>query len=148
MPELKHVYESTRRPAWLGAVQQIRRAGDCDAELIDGTPTSFTVRTSAPLSPEVAARFELEPRYTDGIQHSEDDHEPDTHVMSKKSWPPERIKQLRQKRGQTQEEFGRDILDLEDSQGLITNVYRWESGRREPRAAVRRTLQRMAQGEI
>jgi len=60
---------------------------------------------------------------------------------------PERIRQLRERRGASQTAFGLGLLDC--SKGYAQKrVSQLENGRAEPTAAERRTLQRMDEGEI
>lgn len=61
---------------------------------------------------------------------------------------PGRIKELRKERSQKQVEFGKEIYDLEDEHMLQVYVSKLETGSRAPNSAVRRTLQRMEEGEI
>lgn len=62
-------------------------------------------------------------------------------------WPPDRIKTLRDERNQTQVEFGRDLYDTTPAQAQVL-VSRLENEHMQPGAAVRRTLERMTEGEI
>lgn len=63
-------------------------------------------------------------------------------------WTPGKIRRLRERRGQTQVEFAKDLYDLEDEHTLQVYVSRMETGSREPTSAVRKTLERMEKGEI
>ena len=67
--------------------------------------------------------------------------------MSDTDWTPNQIKHLRADRGQTQTAFGLDLCDVDEGSAQ-TIVSRLETGKVKPSAAMRRTLQRMANGEI
>jgi DNA-binding transcriptional regulator YiaG len=64
-----------------------------------------------------------------------------------RSWTPERIESLRKGRDQSQTDFGLDLMDTTPgyAQRRVSDL---ERGEREPTAAERRTLDRMAKGEV
>jgi DNA-binding XRE family transcriptional regulator len=63
------------------------------------------------------------------------------------SWTPEKIKQLRRTRDQTQAEFGQEIYASGPEYGQV-RVSEMERGERVPSLAIERTLKRMEKGEI
>jgi len=67
--------------------------------------------------------------------------------MSDTDWTPDRIKRLRAARGQTQAAFGLDLCDVDEGSAQ-TIVSRLETGKVMPSAAMRRTFQRMEEGQI
>jgi len=63
------------------------------------------------------------------------------------TWTPDRIRTLREDRGDSQAAFGLELLD--SSEGYAQKrVSQLERGQKEPTAAERRTLQRMEEGDI
>lgn len=63
------------------------------------------------------------------------------------TWTPEKIKGLRNYRGQTQAQFGQEIWAAEPDYCQV-RVSELENGRKVPTLAIERTLQRMESGEI
>jgi DNA-binding transcriptional regulator YiaG len=63
------------------------------------------------------------------------------------TWTPDRIKCLREGRDQSQTDFGLDLMDTSPgyAQRRVSDL---ERGERKPTAAERRTLDRMAAGEV
>jgi len=67
--------------------------------------------------------------------------------MDEDDWTPDRIQRLRSTRGQTQTAFGLDLCDVNEGSAQ-TIVSRLETGKVKPSAAMRRTFQRMEEGQI
>lgn len=67
--------------------------------------------------------------------------------MNDIDWTPDRITALRNARSQSQTEFGLALLDTTPGYAQ-KRVSQLERGDADPTAAERRTLQRMAEGEI
>jgi len=67
--------------------------------------------------------------------------------MKDNGWTPDRIKRLRSARGQTQTAFGLDLCNVDEG-AAQTIVSRLERGKVHPSACMRRTFQRMDEGEI
>lgn len=58
--------------------------------------------------------------------------------MTESSWPPDRIRQLRESRGLTQEQFAREV-------GVTVGALnRWECGKRRPTGLSVRRLEELA----
>jgi len=62
-------------------------------------------------------------------------------------WTADNVQALRTERGQSQTAFGLELYDTTEgtAQSRVSEI---ERGDREPSSAVRRTLQRMEEGEI
>jgi transcriptional regulator with XRE-family HTH domain len=66
---------------------------------------------------------------------------------ARRNWTGRQVKNLRIQRGQSQTAFGLELYDTTDgtAQSRVSEI---ERGDRQPSSAVRRTLQRMEEGEI
>jgi len=62
-------------------------------------------------------------------------------------WTPARIEALRQRRGQSQTEFGLELYAGDGAQAQV-RVSELERGERQPTLAIERTLDRMEEGAI
>lgn len=66
---------------------------------------------------------------------------------NRSDWTADDVQALRTERGQSQTAFGLELYDTTDgtAQSRVSEI---ERGDRQPSSAVRRTLQRMEEGEI
>lgn len=81
---------------------------------------------------------------------TEIDSDTSKEAATKDDWTPERIRALRHERGQTQLEFGRDLMSSPTGSdaSIAKTVSQLETGRHGISRYARRTLERMEAGEL